>query len=175
MRSDLKIGIIVGVLLVVGLIVFFISRGGERAEPSATPAVDEAVAGRSEQEAITPPARQETAPPAEQQTTLPTRQAIEPPATQEVAPPVEQAAAPPVEQKVAPPVDEEERKPRYYTVKEGDTLSAISLSYYAEEKFVAVIQAANKELIKDVNKLQPGWRLRIPYPDEADEIWKTIK
>lgn len=46
-----------------------------------------------------------------------------------------------------------------YTVKKGDTLSAIAQKYNTS---VSAIQQANKTLIKDVNKISVGWVLNIP-------------
>jgi len=189
MRSDLKIGVIVGALLVVGLVVYFMSRGGEPTEPDnipisnntanpegETPAVlsGEGTMGQAQapvqnpeqviappEEAVTPPVEQ-VAPP-EQNKTMP---------PEEVAPPEQQVTTPPTQQTTPPPDDvDDERKPRFYTVQEGDSLSGIAMSYYAHEKFMLVIQKANAELVKDINQLRAGWRLRIPYPDEAARIW----
>ncbi len=176
MRSDLKIGIIVGVLLVVGLVAFIVSRGDETTEPAAPPTgtdnLTEPVTGDTTEpvtgDTTEPAVQQDVAPPAQQEVTPPVKQETTPP-------PVKQEVTPPAQQ-IAPPVDDDEvRQPQYYVVKEGDSLSRIAKSYYAEEKFSAVIQIANKELIKNIDMLQPGWRLRIPYPDEAAEIWKTVK
>lgn len=46
-----------------------------------------------------------------------------------------------------------------YTVKNGDTLSAIAKKYNIT---VSAIHNANKQLIKDVNKISVGWCLTIP-------------
>ena len=181
MRSDLKIGVIVGALLVVGLVVYFMSRGGESIEPENIPVGDnitnpeggmppapagEGTTGQEQppvqdpEQGVTPPGEQVT-PPEEGQVTPP----------EEVTPPEQQVTTPP-EQQVPPPDDiNDERQPRFYTVQEGDSLSGISMSYYAHEKFALVIQKVNADKIMDVNQLRTGWRLRIPYPDEANQIW----
>ena len=167
MRSDLKIGIIVGVLLVVGGVIFLVSRTGGPDETEATLQETQNPVESTEPEPT--PAPQTTTPP------------VEPPpvAGQQQDPPVEQQQTPPAtaEQTTPPPVEDlqDQRQPRYYVVKEGDSLARIARSYFADEKFDSVIQVANKELIKDKNMLQPGWRLRIPYPDDADQIWQSIK
>nr|MBN1228870.1 LysM peptidoglycan-binding domain-containing protein [Anaerolineae bacterium] len=55
-----------------------------------------------------------------------------------------------------------------YTVKKGDTLSAIALEYYKSgdrEKWMKIYNA-NKAVIGDnPNALQPGQKLRIPKLD----------
>ena len=160
MRSDLKIGIIVGVLLVVGLIAFFVSRGGETAEPQAPPTMADNQ---------TEPVRDYTAEPVKEEAPPPVKEVTPPPVKEEVAKPVKEEIPPPVAE------EKDDPQPRYYVVKEGDNLSRIAQSFYADEKFAVVIQMANKDRIKDIDMVQPGWRLWIPYPDEAAEIWKTIK
>ena len=181
MRSDLKIGIIVGGLLLVGLVVYFMSRGGEPTETENIPVGDNipnpvggtppALVGE-EIDQDQPPVQdpeQGGAPP-EEQVTPPEQVQATPPG--EVTPPEQQVNTPPPAQQVPPPDDlNDERQPRFYTVKEGDSLSGISMSYYAHEKFALVIQKVNADKITDVNQLRTGWRLRIPYPDEAAKIW----
>ncbi|MBN2211492.1 MAG: LysM peptidoglycan-binding domain-containing protein [Sedimentisphaerales bacterium] len=77
----------------------------------------------------------------------------------------EQKQIPIVEVKEAPkPVSQE---PRYYIVKKGDTLTQISEIYYGEGRFWKVIYEANKNIINNPNVLNEGWKLRIPYPNEA--------
>lgn len=51
---------------------------------------------------------------------------------------------------------------RQYTVKSGDTLSKIAKELYGNAGDWKKIQAANADLIKDPDVIQPGWRLRIP-------------
>jgi nucleoid-associated protein YgaU len=51
---------------------------------------------------------------------------------------------------------------RFYTVKKGDTLSAIAKEQYgAASKYVAIFEA-NKPMLKDPDKIYPGQVLRIP-------------
>jgi nucleoid-associated protein YgaU len=49
-----------------------------------------------------------------------------------------------------------------YTIKAGDTLSKISKQYYGNANQYMKIAEANKELIKDPNKIQIGWVITIP-------------
>jgi nucleoid-associated protein YgaU len=49
-----------------------------------------------------------------------------------------------------------------YTVKKGDTLSAIAKTYYKDASKYPRIFEANKPMLKDPNKIYPGQVLRIP-------------
>lgn len=51
-----------------------------------------------------------------------------------------------------------------YTVKKGDTLSQIAKNFYGATgpKYWNLIQAANKDIIKDVNKIDVGQVFKIP-------------
>lgn len=50
----------------------------------------------------------------------------------------------------------------FVEVKAGDTLSAISLRVYGNASQYQKIFDANKPMLKDVNKIYPGQKLRIP-------------
>jgi len=50
----------------------------------------------------------------------------------------------------------------FYTVKKGDTLSAISKAEYGDANKYPVIFEANKPMLKDPDKIYPGQVLRIP-------------
>ncbi len=52
--------------------------------------------------------------------------------------------------------------PIRYTVKSGDTLSAISLKYYGDANQYHKIFDANRDQLHDPDKIYPGQRLRIP-------------
>ncbi len=49
-----------------------------------------------------------------------------------------------------------------YTVKKGDTLSAIAKAHYGEAREYPAIFEANKPMLKDPDKIYPGQVLRIP-------------
>jgi nucleoid-associated protein YgaU len=49
-----------------------------------------------------------------------------------------------------------------YTVKAGDTLSKIAKEKYGNASEWKKIHAANADLIKDPDKIQVGWKLRLP-------------
>ncbi|MBC7414138.1 MAG: peptidoglycan-binding protein LysM [Herminiimonas sp.] len=59
---------------------------------------------------------------------------------------------------VAEPSDEG----RYYTVKSGDTLSAIAKHMYDDANKYPVIFEANKPMLKSPERIYPGQMLRIP-------------
>ena len=49
-----------------------------------------------------------------------------------------------------------------YTVKKGDTLSAIAKTYYKDSSKYPRIFEANRPMLGDPNKIYPGQVLRIP-------------
>jgi nucleoid-associated protein YgaU len=51
---------------------------------------------------------------------------------------------------------------RKYTVKSGDSLSKIAKELYGDAAQWKKIHAANADLIRDPDKIQPGWTLNIP-------------
>jgi nucleoid-associated protein YgaU len=51
---------------------------------------------------------------------------------------------------------------RTYTVKSGDTLSKIAKETYGDAAHWKKIHAANADLIRDPDKIQPGWTLNLP-------------
>jgi len=51
---------------------------------------------------------------------------------------------------------------RTYSVKAGETLSKISKEFYGDPNEWKKIQQANADLIRDPDKIQPGWTLQIP-------------
>lgn len=59
-------------------------------------------------------------------------------------------------------VDSENGRSQFHTVVSGDTLSAISKTYYGSYKHYPVIFEANKPMLSDPDKIYPGQVLRIP-------------
>ena len=59
---------------------------------------------------------------------------------------------------VAEPAEEA----RYYTVKSGDTLSAIAKHMYDDANQYPAIFEANKPMLKSPDRIYPGQMLRIP-------------
>jgi len=159
MKTDMKIGILAGIVIVAILLVFFVSRDSDQADRSIAPVPVEVQPQ--------PPA---PAPVVEPVVTLPEPQ---PEATQpevilpDRSEPVAELQPQPLpEPALVEPQLEPVRPPRYHTVAEGDTLSNIAETYYGHEKFWPEIQKANRQRINNPNHLQLGWKLRIPYPDE---------
>jgi nucleoid-associated protein YgaU len=50
----------------------------------------------------------------------------------------------------------------FHTVVKGDTLSLITKRYYGIIMAYPVLAEANQPLIKDVDKIEPGWIVRVP-------------
>lgn len=63
-----------------------------------------------------------------------------------------------VQAKVNALVKKQESAPVYYTVKSGDTLSGIARKYSTT---VSAIQKLNPTLIKNVNLILTGWKIRV--------------
>ena len=59
-------------------------------------------------------------------------------------------------------VQEQAPEPTFYTVKSGDTLSAIAKKYYGNANEYQKIFEANKPMLSDPDKIYPGQNLRIP-------------
>ena len=51
---------------------------------------------------------------------------------------------------------------RLYTVRAGDTLSKIAEQHYGDSTQWKRILQANADLIRDPDKIQPGWQLQLP-------------
>lgn len=75
------------------------------------------------------------------------------------AAPAPRSAAP---SNAAPAVQNAVESVEYYEIKSGDTLSAIAKQYYGKASAYMKIFEANREVIKDPNKIYPGQKIRIP-------------
>jgi nucleoid-associated protein YgaU len=51
---------------------------------------------------------------------------------------------------------------QYHVVAKGDTLSKIAARYYGDATLYPKIVEANRNLIKNPDLIQIGWKLRIP-------------
>ncbi|MEP6800950.1 MAG: LysM peptidoglycan-binding domain-containing protein [Acidobacteriota bacterium] len=51
---------------------------------------------------------------------------------------------------------------RVYVVQGGDSLSKISKKFYGDAGSWKKIFEANRDLVKNPDMIQPGWKLRIP-------------
>jgi nucleoid-associated protein YgaU len=73
------------------------------------------------------------------------------------------AAAPKPAAPSAPPAPVE--RVEFYEIKSGDTLSAIAKTYYGKASLYTKLFEANREVIKDPNKIYPGQKIRVPLDD----------
>lgn len=149
MSTELKIGILLGIVVVVGAAIFLV--GGEDAETELEVVVP---SGKAAEPEVVAPAV--------------TTESVEPEAAEE--PVVPKARVVTVPAPVAEPVVVDEPEPvgpRYHVVQVNESLSSISKKYYGQEKHWGVIYKANSQIIKDPDKLTVGWRLRIPLAREV--------
>jgi nucleoid-associated protein YgaU len=51
---------------------------------------------------------------------------------------------------------------RFYVVERGDSLSKISKMFYGDANHWKRIFDANRDVIRNADLIQPGWKLRIP-------------
>ncbi len=180
MSSELKWGIMLGVIVAVAAVWYFVQDGKEDEplgleEPSAP--VSSPVVPHDTTEVVKPePAviEQPQPKPAEV-TTLTPSVSPAPSANTDIivavpAPTTPSTPTPPVQE--TKPVAAETpasitQEPRYHIVKRGETLTEISELYYGEGRFWKVIRDANKTLITNENVVKEGWKLKIPYPGEV--------
>lgn len=74
--------------------------------------------------------------------------------------PAEAAKAPMAEAEEVIPEDEPE--PDFYTIVAGDTLSKIAKQFYGDANKYPLLFEANREVIKDPNKIYVGQTIRVP-------------
>ena len=174
MRTDLKIGVIVGLLLVAAVIFFLVGNDAESVDSSETVGVVD-MSGQGETELApveipSPPVVEPPAPPQAPEPLTPPAPPVpvapDPPVAPEPVPVELEPEPEPTPQVVVPEPAADAREPRYYTVKAGDSLTQIAEMWYGSGKHWKVIQEANKSLITNPDNLRVGWRLRIPYPEE---------
>ena len=61
-----------------------------------------------------------------------------------------------------PPPEKPEPKVEYYEIVSGDTLGGIAKKFYGKASKYTTIFEANRDVIKDPNKIYPGQKIRIP-------------
>jgi nucleoid-associated protein YgaU len=156
MRNDLKTGMLIGVVLVIGAILIM------SVWPNAT---IESRLRRSRTYQLDEPSG-ETVPIDKDQFEGPL---VEPDRHNEPAPPIEQASEPTdVEFKeireapIESPEAELTEELKFHIVSGGETLSAISVMYYGNTYEWRKIVNANPNEITDENRVRPGMRLIIP-------------
>tara|TARA_R110000782_G_scaffold77015_1_gene152966 strand:+ start:1105 stop:1551 length:447 start_codon:yes stop_codon:yes gene_type:complete len=62
----------------------------------------------------------------------------------------------------APPPEKAEPVAEYYEIVSGDTLGGIAKQFYGKSSKYTLIFEANRDIIKDPNKIYPGQKIRIP-------------
>jgi nucleoid-associated protein YgaU len=182
MRTAAKVRLLLGVVLVVAAIIYLPNivdkNSGELAEnePPTTdtpskiaeaeqvPEQEPEIKAEPDLEPATDP-RQEQAPEPPPEPAAETRKEPAP----EPQPVPELAPDPVLDPEPVPQAEAVDRSPRYYTVKPGDTLYRISKSVYGEDKYWKAIYQANKNVITTPNTVQPGWKLRLPPPEQLGE------
>ena len=65
-------------------------------------------------------------------------------------------------EKSAAPAPKDNPYTQTYVVQKGDTLSKIADEYYGDARLYTKIFEANRDVLKDPDKIQPGQKLRIP-------------
>jgi nucleoid-associated protein YgaU len=175
MRTDIKIGILLGIVVVLGAMAYFMLSDGQRADseqevsiepptPKMEVSPEKKPAGSKDVKKIeTRDAVKKVVP----VVVIPKPASPKPVVVEKVVPKPVEAPAVPVVKDTGPEV----KKPRYYTVKKGDSLYKVAELYYGSGAKAnrEVIYNANKKIISDPDIINPGWKLRIPYPEEVTE------
>ena len=165
MSNELKIGVVLGVVIVAVLVVLFVGRAPQEQPPG----VD--ITLPTQPPAPEPEPEKQPAPPTRVDQPSAEPVVIVPPAS-EITPPAPPVVSEPPAPAAPPPPEPELPKPVYHTVVKGDTLSAIAERYYGDARFWNVIYQANRHIITNPNVLQANWKLRIPSPDEVSAATK---
>jgi len=76
--------------------------------------------------------------------------------------PLQAKKAQPTKAKGKPKEEKEEEKSQFYEIKSGDNLSKIAKQFYGDANKYPLIFEANREVIKDPDKIYPGQMIRIP-------------
>ena len=158
MKTDLKIGVVLGIIVVIVVIIYYANK--PQKELTGPVASTPAETKTDLQGPLPPPAEADKQLPKVSKTiSTPNKIVIKAPSSEKA--PSEQPL------KTSEPIPvAEPRPPRYHTVTQGESLYAIAEQYYGDGLYWKDIYQANKNVIKDPNLLQAGWKLRIPYSDE---------
>lgn len=76
--------------------------------------------------------------------------------------PSQQKKAQPSKAEGKPKEEKEEEESQFYEIKSGDNLSKIAKQFYGDANKYPLIFEANREVIKDPDKIYPGQKIRIP-------------
>jgi LysM repeat protein len=177
MRSELKIGIVVGVVIVVGIIIFVVKNTQNDNDRNNQMNMNQDKTQLQSQGNVVqnPPDPIEPTPtnPSGDGTQDPPVESVEVVVKDDNESGIDKEVIPAVKEELIKPVvvvpEPEVKAPRYHVVKSGENLYTISEQYFGQGNQTAgtkAIQKANPDLIKDVDVIHPGWRLRIPYPED---------
>ena len=144
MQKDLKIGMILGLVLVTVTMLWFFA--GSNLNPKAR-----ILNLRSDRETAAPP---ETFGPAKNSEVETVREENKP------LPATDNQSQEPEWKKYRQ--EEKIKTQRFHIISEGETLSEISRTYYDSARKWQKILDANRGVIEDVNKLKPGTKIIIP-------------
>jgi len=177
MRTEVKIGLAVGLALVLIIVVYFAVKPDEALRPAdnetalkedegeGEPAIEVASGADDEEDGI-PPAGPEQPGPAAVGPVLPEYEPIVPPESEPIVPPIDEGepvveTPPIITPPIIPPAPVATDRKRTYTVKAGDAgFWAVAQAVYGEGKYWKLIGDANPEA--DSNALRPGQVLVIP-------------
>ena len=156
MQRDLKIGLILGLALVITAVLWLATRPSlnpqdEIPDLSEIITQQKSVAPQENvtlQERVAPPEPVVTTEPKPEDNQLPPVAATPPPTPLPDLSQYEQA--------------EKIKTQKFHIVQQGETLSKISSQYYGSAGKWQKILEANRQTIKDANKLSPGMKLIIP-------------
>ncbi|MCK5269519.1 MAG: LysM peptidoglycan-binding domain-containing protein [Sedimentisphaerales bacterium] len=164
MRNDLKIGIILGIVVVAAVIFLVLISGDSSRIPSdRTDVVVEPEKALVEEPPgfVMPSEKPEPTVIVQPHTDTSQQRDVLAPDPCVVLPVT--VVIPPAE----PEVEPEDLKTMYHTVVKGDSLFRISELFYGQGRHWKVIYNANRAVIKNPDILPPGLKLRIPSPDEV--------
>ena len=146
MQKDLKIGLVLGLGMVIAAVLWLATRPSlsPQAEIADIPEIPEI---KTPQESIAPPEHSVANEPKPEENPLPPVAEAQPAELQDLTQ-YEQA--------------EKIKTQKFHIVQKGETLSKISSQYYGTSGKWQKILEANRQTIKDANKLNPGMKLIIP-------------
>ena len=163
MRKDIKIGMLIGLgLVIIGLIVISSWPGGSVEERLKESANEPEPVVKSPFDPVIKPPEKHVAEPAEDmiaQATEDVDEQIELPSEPDER--ITRVAEYVVEESTKPVV---EAGPRTHIVAEDENLSNIAVLHYGDASKWPLIAEANKHIITNVDRLKPGMKLVIPKP-----------
>ena len=174
MEKDFRIGLIAGLIFMIGALIWVATRpslspearvrgsGTQSPRPAATPTPEAGAAppeeSASSQGSLPPgviPAEPEQTPPVSAVASIP-------PATPTPVPEPEQVNQPDLPDLTIYEQDEKIQTTKFHIVRRNESLSSISKQYYGTANRWQKILDANRETIRDPNRIVPGTKLIIP-------------